>query len=72
MTETPKPKRKTAATTKERHGEDFYRNIAKKTHDAWVKNGRKPRGFEANPELAKRAGKKGGEISKRRRTQSNG
>lgn len=36
---------KAAATNKAKYGDDFYQKIAQKTHDSWVKNGRKPRGF---------------------------
>lgn len=56
---------KAAQTNKERHGDDFYKNIALKAQEAWDRNGRKPRGFAANRELAIRAGAKGGSISKR-------
>lgn len=51
---------KAAATNKKRHGSDFYKNIGRKGG----KNGRTG-GFAANPELARRAGAKGGSISKR-------
>ena len=44
---------------------DFYRKIALKAQKAWEENGRKPRGFAANPELARIAGAKGGKISRR-------
>lgn len=55
-----------AATNKAKYGDDFYRKIGLKTHDAWVKNGRKPRGFAYNPELASRVGKIGGRKSRRK------
>ena len=62
---------KAAKTNKERHGEDFYRNIALKAQKAWEENGRKPRGFAANPELARRAGMKGGKTSRRGKAKPN-
>lgn len=57
--------KRAAQTNKERHGEDFYQRIGKLSTASWEKNGRKPRGFAANPELASLAGKKGGAISRR-------
>ena len=59
--------KRAAQTNKDRHGEDFYQRIGKLSNDSWEKNGRKPRGFAANPELAKSAGRKGGAISRRRK-----
>lgn len=52
---------KTALKNKEIHGENFYRVIGSI-------GGRKSRngGFAANPELAKIAGKKGGQKSSRK------
>lgn len=61
--------RKAAATNKLKHGDDFYKNIAAKAQEAWAENGRKPRGFAFNKELAITAGAKGGRIS--RRTKAN-
>jgi len=58
---------KAAKTNKEKHGEDFYVRAGQKTKEAWERNGRKPRGFAARPELARVAGAKGGSISKRTR-----
>ena len=57
--------KKAAQTTKERHGEDFYQRIGKLANEAWEKNGRKPRGFAANRELARSAGRTGGLKSRR-------
>ena len=51
---------KAAITNKERHGDDFYRNIGRKGG----MNGHTG-GFASNPELAKIAGRKGGMISRR-------
>jgi general stress protein YciG len=52
---------KAAETNKARHGKDFYKNIGGKGGKAvGVK-----KGFAANPDLARKAGKKGGKISKR-------
>ena len=51
---------RTVKTNKEKYGEDFYRNIGR--IGGKVK-GRK--GFAANIELARKAGAKGGRISKR-------
>lgn len=55
--------KKTAATNIERHGEDFYRRIGAM---GGSRTDTKPKGFAANPELAKIAGAKGGRISKRK------
>ena len=57
--------KRAAQTNKERHGEDFYQRIGKLSNASWEKNGRKPRGFAANPELARAAGRKGGLKSRR-------
>ena len=57
--------KRAAQTNKERHGKDFYQRIGKLSNASWEKNGRKPRGFAANPELARIAGRKGGLKSKR-------
>lgn len=52
--------KKAAATNKEKYGDKFYANIGRKGGS----NGHTG-GFAANPELARRAGAKGGAISKR-------
>ncbi len=52
---------KAAETNKSRHGSDFYKKIGGK--GGLVVGVKK--GFAANPELASKAGKKGGKISKR-------
>ena len=57
--------KRAAQTNKERHGDDFYQRIGKLSNASWEKNGRKPRGLAANPELARIAGRKGGLKSKR-------
>ena len=51
---------KAAATNKERHGEDFYKQIGRKGGKAG-----KTGGFAADPELASRAGRIGGKKSSR-------
>lgn len=56
---------KAAATNKRKYGESFYEDIGKLSHKAWVRNGRKPRGFSVNKELASIAGARGGHISRR-------
>ena len=53
--------KKAALTNKERHGDNFYREIGRKGGI----NGHTG-GFFANPELARIAGKKGGTISRRK------
>lgn len=53
---------KAAATIKERYGIEFYKNAG---HIGGSAYHRKPRGFGANPALAKIAGKKGGKNSVR-------
>lgn len=52
---------KAAATSKAKYGETFYQRIGRKGGARKSKKG----GFAANPELARRAGAKGGRISKR-------
>jgi general stress protein YciG len=51
-----------AATNKQRYGIDFYRNIGRM-------GGQKSRngGFAKNPQLAREAGRKGGQASRRRK-----
>lgn len=44
---------------------NFYKEIALKAQESWAANGRKPRGFEHDPDLARRAGAVGGKISRR-------
>lgn len=53
--------KKAAATNKAKHGKDFYANIGRKGGQ----NGHTG-GFAANPELARIAGRKGGQVSRRR------
>ena len=53
---------KAAATNLERHGRNFYRRIGAM---GGSRTDTKPKGFAANPELARNAGAKGGRISKR-------
>lgn len=53
---------KAAATNKTKHGETFYQRIGRLGGST---NYGKKRGFAANPELARRAGIKGGRIGKR-------
>lgn len=53
---------KAAATNKARHGDDFYKRIGTKGG----KNGTTG-GFAANRELARIAGRKGGQVSRRRK-----
>lgn len=52
--------RKAAKTNKEKYGNDFYAKIG----GIGGRNGHTG-GFASNPELAKRAGQKGGKISRR-------
>lgn len=52
--------RKAAKTNKEKYGNDFYANIGRRGG----RNGHTG-GFASNPDLARRAGRKGGKISKR-------
>ena len=54
--------KKAAATNLERHGRNFYRRIGAM---GGSRTDTKPKGFAANPELAREAGRKGGKISKR-------
>jgi hypothetical protein len=44
---------------------NFYARIALQAQKAWDRNGRKPQGFAANRELARRAGRLGGMKSRR-------
>lgn len=50
-----------AAKMKDKYGDDFYKRIG----SIGGKNGSAGKGFAANRELARRAGAKGGRISKR-------
>ena len=52
---------KAAATTKSKHGKDFYKNIGKIGGSAY----HKWRYLEINPDFAAKIGKKGGTISRR-------
>ena len=52
--------RKAAKTNKEKYGSNFYANIGRRGG----RNGHTG-GFASNPDLARRAGRKGGKISKR-------
>jgi general stress protein YciG len=54
---------KTVETNKKKYGEDFYVKIGAKGGS--VKGLKK--GFAANPELARKAGAKGGSVSKKTR-----
>lgn len=58
---------KLAAAKNKANNPNFYKEIALKAQESWAANGRKPRGFEHNPELARRAGAIGGTISRRRK-----
>ena len=52
---------KCATTNKDRYGDDFYKNMGRL---GGLKTGVK-KGFAANPELARKAGAKGGHNSRR-------
>ncbi|QOH56217.1 con-10 family general stress protein [Rhodococcus rhodochrous] len=54
-----------AAAVNKAKDPDFYRKIALKAQESWRNNGRAPRGFAADPELARIAGAKGGRKSRR-------
>lgn len=54
--------KKAAKANIERYGKNYYSELGKLGGKA---KHTKPRGFAANPELAKRAGKLGGQLSKR-------
>ena len=56
---TPAGGKRAAITNKKRHGEDFYKRIAKMASHPGTG------GFAANPALAKIAGAKGGRLGKR-------
>lgn len=56
-----KEESKLVKTLKSRYGEDYFRNMGRKGGLAKV-----PKGFAANPELARIAGCRGGRISKRK------
>lgn len=49
-----------AATCVDRYGADYFKNIGRKGGQRCV-----PKGFAANPELAREAGSRGGKKSKR-------
>ena len=54
--------KKCAQVNKERHGEDYYKRIGSKGGKAKTT---KPKGFAANPALAKLAGHMAGSVGKR-------
>ena len=56
-----------AAAKNKANNPNFYQEIALKAQESWAANGRKPRGFEARPDIAKLAGQRGGTISRRRK-----
>lgn len=58
--------KKAAKTTRERHGDDFFKNIGRQGGRASY--GMK--GFALNPELAREAGRKGGQKSRRRKKEN--
>lgn len=60
--------KKAAKTNKEKYGADYYRHLGHLGGSAITD---KPRGFAANPELAKRAGRIGGKRSKRGKAKKN-
>ena len=53
---------KAASTNRERHGADFYRSIGSRGGSTPTT---KPKGFAANPLIAREAGRRGGTISRR-------
>lgn len=69
MSGTVKGGKAAAITNKARHGVNFYAKIALEGQKAWERNGRKPRGFAYDRDLASRAGKIGGEKSRRGKKQ---
>jgi len=66
--QTPEGSKKAVKTIIERHGEDFFRDIAKKSQKSYMskpKEERKPRGFASmTPERRSEVGRKGGSRSK--------
>jgi uncharacterized protein len=56
--------KKAAAKNKQRHGADFYARIGAM---GGSKPSSEPKGFAANRDLAREAGRKGGLISRRRK-----
>lgn len=57
--------RATAQTNKEKYGDDFYKRIG--SLGGKKSNPDKPKGFAANRELAREAGRKGGLISRKQK-----
>ena len=53
---------KAAETNRKRYGDDFYSRIGHKGGSTWTS---KLKGFAANPELAKKAGRNGGTKTRR-------
>jgi hypothetical protein len=66
---------KTRETNYERHGKDHYKNIGaiggKKAHKINPETGKALKGFAVNRELASQAGKLGGKLSKRGKSNDN-
>ena len=54
-----------AETNRERYGKDYYAELGRIGGRACV-----PKGFAINPELARRAGAKGGTISRRNKNEA--
>ena len=54
--------KKAAIKNKEKNGKDFYKELGRKGGSTPTK---KPKGFAANPDLARKVGAKGGKISRR-------
>jgi hypothetical protein len=44
---------------------DYYRKRGREAQKAWKKNGKKPRGFAFDRDLARKSGAIGGRISRR-------
>ena len=74
MSQTKEGALKAKARNIEKYGSDYYSVIgtagAKAYKERQIEGIAKPRGFQANRELAVRAGAKGGRISRRRKSES--
>ena len=62
--QTPEGRAKALKTMRERYGDDYFKRVGRLGGSSYHSE---PRGFASDPEQARRAGRKGGAMSRRRR-----